>query len=265
MLMRFLSPLLALLLIAADPVAGLAGDKVDLGPFSWADLDSLVQSANFIADPGERLVALSEPFLATPYVAHTLVGGPDMEEQLVLDLAGLDCFTFLDTLEALRRSAAADDLLPMLRQVRYRGGVVAYAHRRHFFSDWVADEDPVAIDVTPLVGQGREKVVVKDLNRKSDGSLWLTGIPGSKRKLYYFPIASIDDAVLSRMRAGDFLGIYSERAGLDVSHVGLLLRREGKWMLRHASSRSSAMQVVDDDLLDYLRGKPGVVVYRAAP
>nr|NIQ97208.1 DUF1460 domain-containing protein [Desulfuromonadales bacterium]NIS43194.1 DUF1460 domain-containing protein [Desulfuromonadales bacterium] len=60
-------------------------------------------------------------------------------------------------------------------------------------------------------------------------------------------------------------GLYTDLDGLDVSHVGILIRRQGDLLLRHASSRKGVEQVVDVPLFDYLQGKPGIVVLRARP
>jgi hypothetical protein len=244
--------------------AALAADRplVDLGRWNESDLAQIITAAWRIEAPGERIVTLSRHFLETPYAADTLIGGPQQAEQLVVNLAGFDCFTLLDTVEALRRAADPADLQEQLRQVRYRGGQVAYAKRRHFFSDWVAGEAGMIADVTAAVGQARTRVVVKQLNLKNDGSHWLPGIPVARREISYIPGDTIDRELLSSLQAGDYLGIYSEQAGLDVSHTGLLVKAEDGVMLRHASSRSSVRRVVDEDLLTYLQGKPGLVVYR---
>ena len=260
---KSLSWALALVCLLAGLAAAAGGDRVDLGRWSEADLARMLAAAPAAATPGARIAALSGNFLGTPYVAHTLVGGPDTPEQLVIDLAGVDCFTFLDAIEALRRAAGPADFTEQLKQVRYRGGEVAYTRRRHFFSDWVAGAAARIADVTAAVGRGRAKVVAKELNRKGDGSLWLPGIPVVRRAIAYLPTAALDREALSALRPGDYVGIYSDRAGLDVSHVGLLVKVGGRFLLRHASSRPEARRVVDVDLLDYLQGKPGLLVYRA--
>ena len=85
--------------------------------------------------PGDRITSISSHFLDTPYLANSLIGSPAETEQLVLRLDGFDCFTFLDTVEALRRSDAVGDFSGQMVQVRYRHGKVSYANRRHFLSD----------------------------------------------------------------------------------------------------------------------------------
>ena len=235
---------------------------VNLGRWSNPELEKILTTARQIDAPGDRIVAISGYFIDTPYAAGTLVGGPQTAEQLVINLAGFDCFTLLDVVEALRRAAELADFPEQLQQVRYRAGKVSYANRRHFFSDWVAGDDAMVADVTAAVGQGRAQVVVKQLNLKNDGTHWLPEISVTRREMTYIPTSKIDMDVLSALQAGDYVGIYSDQAGLDVSHTGLIVKGNDRVMLRHASSRDNLRRVVDVDLLEYLQGKSALVVYR---
>ncbi len=228
-------------------------------------LARILAAAGSVESPGDRIVALSRQFLGTPYAADTLVGGPGEAERLVINLDGFDCFTLLDTVEALRRSASADDFPAQLRSVRYRHARVAYQERRHFFSDWVADGEGPLSDVTQQVGQGRAMVATKQLNLRGDGSLLLGGIPVSRRDIFYIPAEMIDQQLLMALQPGDYVGIYSRQDGLDVSHTGLIVKETDRIMLRHASSRRGVDQVVDEELFTYLQGKPGLLVYRVKP
>jgi hypothetical protein len=237
-------------------------ERVDPGPWSETELTRIITAAGRLEAPGDRVVALSRHFLDTPYVADTLIGGPQTAEQLVINLAGFDCFTLLDVVEALRRAVDGADFPEQLQQVRYRDGRVTYANRRHFFSDWVAGAAALIGDVTAAVGSGRAQLVVKQLNLKSDGTPWLPGIPVVRREIVYIPTSYIDRQVLAALEAGDYLGIYSEQAGLDVAHVGLVVKGKDGVLLRHASSANRLRRVVDVDLLEYLQGKAGLIVYR---
>lgn len=234
------------------------------GPLD-ARLDSIFAAATAATTPGDRIVALSGHFLGKPYVADTLIGGPDQAEQLVIDLDRFDCFTYLDTVEALHRSRNPAQFPEQLVKVRYRNGVVGYRERRHFFSDWVSAGNGEVTDVTVQIGQDRAVTVNKFLNRKSDGSPWLTGIGVTRRDIHYIPAAAINRPVLASLQPGDYVGIYSPLEGLDVSHTGLIVWQGERAMLRHASSQPGVLRVIDDDLLTYLQGKPGLVVYRVVP
>ena len=83
-----------------------------------------------------------------------------------------------------------------------------------------------------------------------------------ERPVHFIPTAAIDDTVLAGLRPGDYLGIYAAEPGLDVTHIGIVVPGDGRLLLRHASSRRDTGQVVDSDLAGYLRGKPGIVVFR---
>jgi hypothetical protein len=67
----------------------------------------------------------------------------------------------------------------------------------------------------------------------------------------------------ARLSTGDYAGIYTEREGLDVSHVGIIIRRQGALFLRHASSVPDERAVIDQDLREYMKGRPGLIVLRS--
>jgi len=237
---------------------------IKLGPWNEAALVQLVSTAQQIDNPGEAIVALSGPFKDSPYAKNTLQGSPDDPEELVINFSEFDCFTFLDVVEALRRSSRYADFSDNLKAVRYFDAKVTYEKRRHFFSDWLIGNIPVE-DVTVRVGKGRALSVDKQLNLKSDGSLWLDGIAVTPRQVDYLPAMSVDEEILAALRPGDYVGVFSPLEGLDVSHTGIIVRDKDQTLLRHASSRSETGRVVDEALLQYLKGKPGLIVYRVKP
>jgi hypothetical protein len=114
--------------------------------------------------------------------------------------------------------------------------------------------------VTALVGGENVRRVEKQLNGKEEGTLYLPGYPVKKREMALIPPEAVDESVLARLRSGDYVGIYSPLPGLDVSHCGIVVKRQGKVFLRHASSRLKKM--TDEELLSYLGEKKGLVVYR---
>jgi len=57
------------------------------------------------------------------------------------------------------------------------------------------------------------------------------------------------------------VGVYSELPGLDVSHVGIIVKK-GKTFLRHASSREQCEKVIDQPLDEYIEGKAGIIILR---
>jgi hypothetical protein len=85
------------------------------------------------------------------------------------------------------------------------------------------------------------------------------------RTITYIPADEIDETMLQGLRAGDYAGIYSDSPGLDVSHVGIIIRAGASLFLRHASSSGDLRKIVDQDLIQYMQGRPGLVVLRPLP
>lgn len=205
--------------------------------------------------------ALSREFLGTPYGANTLIGSETEPEQLVVDLAKVDCFTYADYVEALKRAADRRQFIAALTTVRYKGGVVGFQTRKHFFTDWSAATPALATDVTASLSANAIQVS-KNLNQKDSGGVYLPGLPVVPRTLSYIPSESVDNAVLSGLRTGDYIGAYAEDGGLDVTHVGIFIDGPDGPVLRNASSLRANEKVVDSPFLDYSQTVPGIVVLR---
>jgi len=244
----------SIILTAGLALPALAADN-EL-PAVWREV--LVNDCHF-SQPGEQVACLSRHFLGIPYRAGTLGGGPGVVEQLTIELGAVDCFTLLDYVEALRRCTTPDQFSQQLAAVRYHAGIVSWPTRRHFFTDWI--EDAAIHEVTAEIAGGAVAFVDKELNRGAGGEAVLPEVSLRARQLAYLPTAAIGPEILAKLQAGDYLGLYSDEPWLDVSHVGILVVKSGQLYLRHASSRS-AMAVVDSPLLDYLAGKPGIIILR---
>ncbi|MFG1771909.1 DUF1460 domain-containing protein [Nocardia salmonicida] len=210
---------------------------------------------------GELIERLSARLLGTPYGANMLIGSATEPEQLVVDLRRVDCFTYLDYIDAASRSADRDQFLTNLIATRYIDGRVEFAQRKHFFTDWATRERPAATDITASLSPAAV-TTTKHLNAKADGSTYLPGVPVVDRAVTHIPSAAVDGAVSGALRTGDYLGAYTPEAGLDVTHVGVIVHTPTGPVFRNASSLAANNQVVDTPLSDYLRTVPGIVVLR---
>lgn len=235
---------------------------IDLGKWTESELDALLSTAQKMPAPGGRLGFLTKQFMGVPYRAATLIGSDTEPEQFVINLSAVDCFTLLDYLEAMRRSGSYARFVETLKCVRYRNCAVEYRMRNHFFSDWPAYQPEFITDVTGQIANGACETVDKVLNAKADGGFWLPGIDTRRRRITFIPADRVDAPVLAGLRTGDYAGIYSASEGLDVSHVGIVIKGPFVTYFRHASSAADRMRVIDDDLAEYLAGKPGLIVYR---
>jgi hypothetical protein len=209
-------------------------------------------------------VALGRLLLGVPYAANTLRGGPDRPEELVLRADSLDCMLLLDLLlagEALFRDTAthadpAAALAEKLIAQRYQGGRIDYRARFHYFSDWI-DDGPRCLDAATRLPGAREQTVI--LNDRGAGRRWLEGLPARPRTLRVAPAKA---ATLAALADGDLVGFRARAAGLDVSHVGMVLREGGELKLLHASSRAG--RVVVEPLTTHPQWPNGLLVLRPA-
>lgn len=212
-------------------------------------------------DKGRAIELLSQTFLDTPYVANRLIGSTATTEQLVIDFRGVDCFTYLDYVEALRTATSENQFVENVIQTRYINGDVSFQQRKHFFTDWAHTHQILADDVTAQLSP-HAITVVKQLNRKADGERYLPGVAVTERSVTYIPSEFIDQQVINQLQAGDYIGIYTKLPGLDVTHTGFFIMTQGGPVLRHASSRPENRKVMDSAFASYVLNTPGIVVLR---
>ncbi|HEX8950054.1 MAG TPA: N-acetylmuramoyl-L-alanine amidase-like domain-containing protein [Dissulfurispiraceae bacterium] len=232
------------------------------GQWTESGLDQLLRESSRIADTGERIAFLSGQFRGVEYRESTLTGGPDAPEELVINLEGVDCFTFIDYIEAMRLSSSFAGFGENLKRVRYQSGKVSFESRNHFFTDWVEFNANLVDDITKEIGGRKALAIPKELNVKEDGTYFLQGIPPRRRTIHSIPPNAVDDPLIGRLGTGDYIGIYSTLQGLDVSHVGILIKSDEGIYFRHASSVKEYRKVVDQDFRNYIKNKPGIVVLR---
>ena len=115
----------------------------------------------------EIIIEIGKSFLGTNYTANTLEKG-DIEN-LVINLTGLDCYTFLESSLVFARcikkgKTTFEDYQKELTNIRYRDGKLKeYPSRLHYFSDWIYDMDDrdIGKDITKGIGGKR---YVKKIN-----------------------------------------------------------------------------------------------------
>ncbi len=237
-------------------------EQVLLGKWTKEQFDRTLIEASKIKDTGSRIDFLSKQFLNTLYKESTLIGDIRTPEILVINLEEVDCFTFIDYIEAMRISGSYPDFRTNLVKARYRFGEIDYKSRNHFFTDWKAFNTQFIVDVTLHIGAENTERVSKKLNYKDDGKSFLPGIPCLQREVEYIPTVLSDDTVMAGLKTGDYVGLYSNMEGLDVSHVGIIIRKGDSVSMRHASSAAKHRKVLDEDFKDCIADKPGFIVLR---
>ena len=137
--------------------------QIRLGNFSQDEIDALIFSCCSIHDISDRIDFLSQRLLGTLYRESTLIGDTVISEVLVVNLEGVDCFTFIDYIEAMRLSESFSGFMDNLKKVRYKSGSVSFENRNHFFSDWKEFNSGFVRDITEEVGGLKAKKILKIL------------------------------------------------------------------------------------------------------
>ncbi|WP_280215681.1 DUF1460 domain-containing protein [Nocardia cyriacigeorgica] len=257
--------LLVVLALACGPAALIPGAAAApaIDDVTARRIDELlaVRAGAATQSKGELIELLSRQFLGTPYGANMLIGSASEPEQLVVDVRRVDCFTYLDYVEALSRSSTRDEFVAHLIETRYTGGRVEFTRRKHFFTDWAHTERTAATDITATLTPAAV-TTAKHLNAKADGTTYLPGLPVIDRPITHIPSSAVDQAVIAGLRTGDYIGAYADQPGLDVTHVGIFVSTPNGPVFRNASSLPADNKVVDTPFLDYVRTTPGILVLR---
>ena len=210
---------------------------------------------------GERIAEISSRFLGTPYQAHTLIGSSLMQERLVTNPSTVDCFTFIDYVRSMAHASSWQTYVSELVKTRYTNGMIDFTGRKHFFTDWAVTSPRNAQDVTQDISP-YTITVNKRLNQKNKRQEYVKGLGIISRRISYIPASAIDKVVINKLKTGDYVGIYSTKRGLDVSHVGIIIKDHNNIWFRNASSLAKNRKVVDSPFIRYMATKPGIVVLR---
>ena len=232
---------------------------------------------------GKVIVEIGKSFIGTDYAAHTLEKEGD--EQLVINLTGLDCTTFLENALVFARcikqeKTSFEDYQKELTLIRYRDGKIdQYPSRLHYFTDWIYDNEKKGIvkDITKDLGGEVLKLNLSFMSDHPQYYMQLEKNPDfipvirkqeeeiNKRKYYFIPQEKIREAENS-IEDGDLLAFTSNVKGLDVNHVGIAIRMvDGRIHILHAPDVGYKVQISDYPLSEYvnkLKKDTGVIILR---
>lgn len=236
--------------------------------------------------PEERVAFFAREFEGTPYAAHTLEGEP---ETLTVRLDSLDCTTFAETVLALAQTAGERrhswrDFVFNLRRLRYRSGETdGYPSRLHYIAEWAVDnihrgnlQD--ACRFFPKVNYMVKSIDFMSRNRDrypalADSANYarIRSVESGYRN-HRFPYVRTNDlssrATRDAFRSGDVVALVSNVRGLDVTHMGVIIKDEaGVPYLFHASSSAGRVQMEERPLDDFMRKNRqwlGMRVFRLA-
>jgi len=231
----------------------------------------------------EIIIEIGKSSIGTDYTANTLEKGD--KENLVVNLTGLDCYTFLESSLVFARcikkgKTTFEDYQRELTSIRYRDGKLKeYPSRLHYFSDWIynMNERGIGKDITKEIGGKR---YVKKINFMSahvdsykqlkENQKFVKEISNIERQIstrqYFFIPQEMISSVENKIQSGDIIGITTNIEGLDISHTGIAIRMDdGKIHLMHAPNVGYKVQITEKPLADYIKGnkkQTGIMVLR---
>ena len=233
----------------------------------------------------EIITEIGKSFLGIGYEASSL--DKTIDENLIVNLTGFDCYTFLENTLVISRCIKQDkitfeDYQNELTNIRYRNGKLnGYVSRLHYFTDWIFNcaERGIIKDVTKEIGGIPYKKVINFMSthpasykQLKDNEASVKVIAGfekeiSERNYYYIPKEKLGSAE-SGIRSGDMIAITTSIEGLDISHVGIAVKEDdGRIHLMHAPSPGKKVQITSQPLADYLaanKKQTGVMILRSA-
>lgn len=273
---------LSLLYVSAAASATVTLDQVSFHneTTDTTRITELLQTAVKIKNPQERVATIAMNFIGTPYVAHTLEGET---EKLTVNLDELDCTTFVETAMTLAYTAAEGrtswrDYIYNLERLRYRNGNLdGYPSRLHYISNWIVDNSHRGnfIEVTNLFP--RHNYIERTISFMSENRDKYAALKDSTNfarmksiEMGYcnhrFPyIKTIDlnrKETKAALRHGDIIALVTGMKTLDVTHMGIVVKKDGEPYLLHASSSNGKVEITSITLADFMKRNRSLIGIR---
>jgi len=238
---------------------------------------------------GARTVRVARELIGTPYQHYTLEVD-DRIESPVANFRGMDCWTYYENSLAIARMLRhkpgpykPEDMLQMIELERYRGGrcTGSYLSRMHQLEEVFYDNQRrgFAQNITPRL-PGAEKLSreIHEMTMQWQSYRYLRANPSllapmagieaqvSRLPVYHVPKSKVR-AIEPYLADGDICAITSYDRDSYTSHVGLIVRVNGRAYFSHATSDrdKGRMVIIDRPITDYLNGMSkhaGIVVCR---
>ncbi|TKG91072.1 DUF1460 domain-containing protein [Puteibacter caeruleilacunae] len=231
----------------------------------------------------ELIISVGKSLLNKPYVAQTLEKGEI--ETLIVNPSQFDCTTFVEHCLAMARTIRSNshkfsDYTNQLRLIRYRNGTIDnYTSRLHYWSEWIINNQKKGI-ITDITQQSEGIIYANNISFMSTHSDKYPRLKGKKELInqiekveqdissYEFFYIPKDDVLKTEkyFNDGDIIGITTNIKGLDFVHTGILIRKNQRIHLLHASSDKKKVVISQLPLHEYLAAnkiQSGIMVLRA--
>lgn len=277
-------------ILPAPSMPRLPLDTVFKGQTKFQAIMAKAERENWRALPlGSRTIRIARELVGTPYQNYTLEVD-DRIESPVVNLAALDCWTYYENSLAMARLIAykpgpykPEDLLQMVELERYRGGRCTgeYLSRMHQLEEVFYDNQRrgIAENITPRIpgaeGLNREihemTVQWKNYRYLRNNPGLLPGMAAVEARVSRLPVSYVPKskvpAIEKYLADGDVCAITSSDKDSYTSHVGMIVRVNGRAYFTHATSDrdKGRMVVIDRPITDYLNSMSkhtGIIVCR---
>ena len=266
-----------IILFALVITFGMKAQRVEYTKGDSALVVKLLKDAKTERGTENRVFYFAKKFLGLPYVAHTLELGD--KEHLIVNLHGLDCTTFVETVLALsmcdqQNKRTFDDYCKNLSMIRFREGKMTdYTSRLHYFTWWVEDNERLGIveDIVPQAAPWGAFTAVQTINinyMSTHPTLYKQlknhpdfVVPIKKyeqatngRKFRYIPKKNLQwsqDTDLGVIHDGDIVAMLTDSDGLDTRHIGIAFWKNGRLHLLHASSLYKKVLMSEETFYEY--------------
>lgn len=217
----------------------------------------------------ELITEIGLSFLGTPYVVASLENG--LEEKMVINLRELDCTTFAENCLALARTVKAgktdfESFVSELVRIRYRDGIRnQYPSRLHYFVEWISNnQGKRIIDGTPNQNGVKSNKVINYMSTHPANYPVLKEHPElipaiaeqekalTKTGFMFFPKNDIPN-LYKHLQHGDIIALTSSIEGVDVNHVGIILKKGNEFYLLHAPLSGKKVLVSDGPITDFIK------------
>jgi hypothetical protein len=230
---------------------------------------------------GDLIAEIGRLFINRPYKAETLENPG--KEKLIVNVSCFDCTTFVETVLALARCAAAgkisrQELRNNLKSIRYRQEKIdGYSSRLHYFTDWLRDNENknILTDLSRNLGGApqRKKINFMTTHREAYAALKneaqlakMSAVEKNlSRKIFHIIEKDKFSEQKTKIQNGDVIAFATNQEGLDVAHVGFALWQGKSLRLLHASSNEGAVVISEKTLVSYLKSSKkftGIIIAR---
>jgi len=238
---------------------------------------------------GARTIRAARAMVGTPYVNYTLEVH-DKIESPVVNFGGMDCWTYYENALAFARMLrykpapyTPQDMLHMIEVERYRGGVCTggYLSRMHHLEEvfWDNERRGLAKNITPRIpGAVRLHREIREMTVQWKSYRYLRNNPSllpemgriearvSNLPVWHIPKKNVR-GIEGYLQDGDVCAITYNGSGGYTSHVGLIVKLQGRAYFTHATSDrdKGRMTIIDRPITDYLNqgsNHAGIVVLR---